>query len=213
VRFVTNQPQVDLPGAIGDENPAVDTKTARTRPHPQASGYDGAIGVARAAIAEKPTCQVHSVDKPTQALVGTAANLVERGPTAEVRLRGLRQLAKLAQDAPEAVREALRYDVGEPKYSLFRVAIEDRIAAKLDAIFDAALNDPEYAARYERAAEVAGRITLEHSSPVMARNYLAAVAATPTQLYLADERVKSQGAAHVACVADVIGEHMYPTNR
>lgn len=88
-------------------------------------------------------------------------------------------------------------------------AIEERIGAKLREIFEASRNDPEYATRYKKAAEIAERITLEHSSPVMARNYLAVVAATPTQLEMADERVKAQGAAHVACVADVIGEHMY----
>ncbi len=88
-------------------------------------------------------------------------------------------------------------------------AIQDLLAAKLKEIFDARRHDPGYSARYQRAAEVAERITLEHSSPVMARNYLAAVAATPAQLARASERVKSQGAAHVASVADVIGEDMY----
>lgn len=90
-------------------------------------------------------------------------------------------------------------------------ALEERVATALRGIFDAHGNDPEYAERYRSAASVAERITLENSLPVMCRNYIAAASATPIQLARAAERVKSQGAAHVATVADVMGEHIWPS--
>ncbi len=92
------------------------------------------------------------------------------------------------------------------------LALEKVVADKLRALYDARRKDPEgFAKRYEEAANAAHTITLEHSSPIMARNYLAVAAASSEQLQEAAKRVKSQGAAHVACVADVLGESLWGT--